>query len=196
MHTFGEQSDQFDLLPFIGILMCVLGCLLLVTLSMAAVSVGVGAAEACVPTTDVSPTSKQAVLVEWDGSTAVIHRHLERVHIKWVLPQEISIDGSTYVMVQESKNVSPEIVREMEWFVSHKGTHYILIAARPSGFDTLMRFANQFSAKGVSIGYEPLEQCRPVQLRSSTSPGLTEPRPKASDAARDAMPEIPSASSA
>ena len=40
-----QQEDHFDLLPFIAILMCVLGTELLVTMSMAALSLGVGARE-------------------------------------------------------------------------------------------------------------------------------------------------------
>ena len=40
-----KSADHFDMLPFIAILMCTLGTLLLVTLSMAAVNLGPGAGE-------------------------------------------------------------------------------------------------------------------------------------------------------
>ncbi len=40
METDGDYgTDHFDLLPFIAVLLCVMGCLLLVTISTSAVSV-------------------------------------------------------------------------------------------------------------------------------------------------------------
>ena len=39
------EQDHFDLLPFIAIMMCLPGTLLLVTMSMAAINIGAGAGE-------------------------------------------------------------------------------------------------------------------------------------------------------
>ncbi len=50
MQQSDMDSDHFDLLPFISILMCVLGCLLLVTISMASLTMGLDAGEAWLPT--------------------------------------------------------------------------------------------------------------------------------------------------
>ena len=66
----GEQ-DHFDLLPFIGIMMCLLGTLLLVTMCMAAINVGAGAREGWVPQPD--PDAKIPVLIEWDETNVVWH---------------------------------------------------------------------------------------------------------------------------
>jgi len=42
-NTQSAEQDHFDLLPFIAIMMCLLGALLLVTMSMAAINIGAGA---------------------------------------------------------------------------------------------------------------------------------------------------------
>jgi hypothetical protein len=39
------EQDHFDLLPFIGIMMCLLGALLLVTMCMGAINIGAGAGD-------------------------------------------------------------------------------------------------------------------------------------------------------
>ena len=49
-NTGSAEQDHFDPLPFIAIMMCLPGTLLLVTMSMAAIDVGAG--EGWVPTPD------------------------------------------------------------------------------------------------------------------------------------------------
>src|SRR5437870_2742034 len=77
------SKDHFDLLPFIAILMCTLGCLLLVTMSMAAISIGPGAGEGWIPVRDWFPGAMIPILIEWDGSTAVFHLEGGKVRIRW-----------------------------------------------------------------------------------------------------------------
>jgi hypothetical protein len=80
-HQF-QDKDHFDLLPFIAILMCTLGCLLFVTLSVAALSIGPGRGEGWVPD-KAEGTQKTPVLVEWDGTVAVLHREGHRIKVRW-----------------------------------------------------------------------------------------------------------------
>ena len=60
------------MLPFIGLLMCVLGVLLFVTLSVAALALGPNVKEGWLPL-DAHDTKKIPILLEWDGKSAVIH---------------------------------------------------------------------------------------------------------------------------
>src|SRR5580692_7467236 len=68
------QEDHFNLLPFIAILLCVLGTELLVTMSMATISLGVGAVEGWVQDKDPAHATKNPTLIEWDGKTATVQR--------------------------------------------------------------------------------------------------------------------------
>ena len=71
------QEDHFNLLPFIAILLCVLGTELLVTMSMATISLGVGAVEGWVQDKDPAHATKNPTLIEWDGKEATVNVKLD-----------------------------------------------------------------------------------------------------------------------
>jgi hypothetical protein len=184
-----EGSDHFDLLPLIGILMCVLGCLLLVTLSMAAISLGVGAGEAWTPasgarmqaeglTTDPggiaapkTAAGKTAILIEWDGTTAVIHRDNKRIPLIWSKPSGVFIpkgmlDNGEDLWrecdkIPDSDKAFHETLTEL---VALRDKYYALFAVRPSGFENFQRLADEFRGRKMNVGFEPLLQARPVRL--------------------------------
>lgn len=139
------KGDHFDLLPFISILMCTLGCLLLVTMSMATLNVGpsVGEGWAVIHKTGLLP-AKVPILIEWDGKTATVHRDNQRIEFRGGI------------------GLSP-ILDELQ---IKRNTHYVLFAVRPSGFENLNNIAQQFRERGISIGYEPVAQTRRVRLIS------------------------------
>jgi biopolymer transport protein ExbD len=143
-----EQSkDHFDLLPFIAILMCVLGSLLLVTISIAALSIGPGVGEGWVPTRDPNKQTKIPVLIEWDGKTATIHQDGKKVQAQWV-----------------AANTDKTLWNFIDELAAKSGTHYALFAVRPSGFDNFQTFADLFRNRKIDVGYEPIKQEKPVKL--------------------------------
>ena len=137
------------MLPFIGLLMCVLGVLLFVTLSIAALAVGPNVREGWLPV-DNPDRKKVAILVEWDGSTAVIHKGSQQVSVA-AFSESNSLPGSEF----------NEFVKEM---VGKRNTHYVIFAVRPSGFGNLQTLADQFRNKRVDVGYEPIPQDKAVRL--------------------------------
>lgn len=153
----GDQ-EQFDLLPFIALMMIVLAVLLFITMAMASVNVGVGAAEGWIPTSTPEANSKVPILVEWDGETAII---------QWPAGHQRITLGRD---VRRWWNSDWEFRNgEMRSFWNHlksqTQTHYVLFAVRPSGFDNLQTLASEFRKAGVSVGYEPVEQGKRVQLK-------------------------------
>lgn len=153
-------EDRFDLLPYISILMCLLGTLLLMTMSMAAVYLKNPGA---VWITDSRSTehSQTPVLVEWDGSAAVIRDRGRSTRI---------------ALGREARNWwrsdGTFLNREMAAFVddmaSRRSSEYVLFAVRPSGFGNFQSLAHEFRSQKVSVGYEPIEQDKAVRLRSDT----------------------------
>jgi hypothetical protein len=143
-----QQEDHFNLLPFIAILMCVLGTELLVTMSMAALSLGAGATEGWVPAVDSTRTTKTPVLVEWDGRKALIHRGKAREELA------VALD----------KTPPPAIARFLDEMASQRETAYVLFAVRPGGFENYYQLAQAFRERKIAVGFEPIEQNKAVRL--------------------------------
>ncbi len=160
-----QSSDHFDLLPFIAILMCVLGCLLLVTMSIAALSIGPGAGEGWIPAPDTKPGAKIPVLIEWDGNTATIHRDGRKVQAGWSKPScALLSDGTNYPLKQEPGSESSELRQFLKGLEKQRASHYALFAVRPSGFANFNRFADEFRCLKIDVGYEPIKQEKSVRL--------------------------------
>lgn len=163
------EQDHFDLLPFIGIMMCLLGALLLVTMSAAAINVGIGAGEGWIPQPTIDE-QKTPVLIEWDGHYATWHsetglKTLEENFIEYAKKdgQWIRWDekGSGRRVDGPQPNPLDPLVTFLE---SRRQTHYALFAVRPSGFKTFLRFASRFEDRDIQIGSEPVDQAKPVRL--------------------------------
>ena len=165
-----SNADHFDLLPFIAILMCVLGCLLLVTVSMSAISMGVGAGEVWIPAQPGGEkNNKSPVLVEFGGNFAVFHTESGRHRVDWQPSGQrtVTIGGSTYVLSDDKgkdDDATSEISPLLKALEDRKDTHYALIAVRPSGFPKLQQFLNEFRRRDITVGFEPIDQMRPVSL--------------------------------
>jgi len=157
-----HNRDHFDLLPFIAILLCMLGCLLLVTLSVAAISLGAGAGEGWIPSPD--PNAKNAILVEWDGATLVVHRPAGHETIKWSAPVKTQSGDRTYYVAPDEGDVDPAYRKFLTELQTAKSRDYALFAVRPSGFDQFEFMASNFREMGIDIGSEPLAEGKSVKL--------------------------------
>jgi hypothetical protein len=143
-------GDHFDLLPFINILMCTLACLLLVTLSMATLSIGPGAGEGWVPLASKSAGSRAPVLIEWDGTELIAHIGNQK---------QRQVVSSIKLL-----SFNPDQNDVLGGLVAHKDSRYVLFAVRPTGFPSFSGLAAIFRDSGIAVGYEPIAQDRPVRL--------------------------------
>jgi hypothetical protein len=156
MNSQRQQADHFDLLPFIAVLLCLLGFLLLVAMSVA--SLRLGSKEGWIVDNDMLKMERIPVLVEWDGSNLVIHRANDQ-------RQTISISDD-----MQSSNLAA-FCTEMS---DQSATHYILFAVRPSGFGSFNYVANLFRKNDIRVGYEPIMQDRQVDLMTLQSNKLVQ----------------------
>ena len=129
--------------------MCVLGVLLFVTLSVAALAIGPNVSEGWLPT-DGSDRKKAPILLEWDGKSALIHAENNS---KLTRPFLASDDRPT-----------PELKNFLNEMIAKRKTHYVLFAVRPSGFKNFQVVADQFREQKVDVGYEPIPQDKNVRL--------------------------------
>ena len=167
-NTQSAEQDHFDLLPFIAILMCLLGTLLLVTMSMAAINIGAGAGEGWVPEHD--PGAKVPVLIEWDGRYAIWHseKGLQKIEADFI---EYANFGHGWIrydaegLPQRVAGPQPNAMDPLiDYLESRRQTHYALFAVRPGGFGNYRRFASRFENRRIEIGSEPIDQGKPVRL--------------------------------
>lgn len=153
-----QGSDHFDLLPFIALMMIVLATLLFITMTMATINVGAGAAEGWVPAAGADSHKKVPVLVEWDGETVTIHKPSDHERISIGKETRLWWNSDWDFRSAELRNFLAEMIRKKE-------THYILFAVRPSGFGNFQTLASEFRDKGISVGYEPIDQGKAVRLQ-------------------------------
>ena len=152
------HEDHFDLLPFVALMMIVLAVLLFITMAIAALNMGAGAGEGWIPTSTSNTDNKVPILVEWDGETAIIQKSSGMQRI--VLGKEVRKWWNA-----DWKFGNNEMRSFLGEMIARKDSHYVLFAVRPSGFDNFQTLASEFRENGVSIGYEPVEQDRRIQLK-------------------------------
>lgn len=167
MATAGTSSgqDHFDLLPYISILMCVLGTLLLVTLGFAALSIGPGVGEGWIVTPAPGVRAKTPLLVEWDGEFATFHGEGGPARAAWLeeTPPGAGSERGRDASLR-TRTRTAEMLRLISILESRRSTDYALFAVRPSGFDSFRAFVHDFRKKGIDVGYEPIGQSRSVKL--------------------------------
>lgn len=142
----------FDLFPFLGILICLLACLLLIVMTMVAFSVGPCITEIWV----VEGTSeKLPTMVEWNGEDVIIY------------PEKISVPANAaFENLDEENGENDSAFGRLLAEVKAAGdSRYIYFAVRPSGFYNFTDFFWMVKNYGVDVGYEPVEQNRPLGIR-------------------------------
>lgn len=158
-------QDHFDLLPYISILMCVLGTLLLVTLGFAALSIGPGVGEGWIVSPAPGVRAKTPLLVEWDGKVATFHSEDGPTRAAWLedTPSGTSSERGKDTSLRTRARTA-EMLRLISILESRRSTDYALFAVRPSGFDSFSTFVHDFRKRGIDVGYEPIGQSRSVKL--------------------------------
>lgn len=166
--TQSAEQDHFDLLPFIAIMMCLLGTLLLVTMSMAAINIGAGAGEGWMP--ESTSGSKTPVLIEWDGKAAIWHNEKTQQRIEADFIEYRKLRGNWFRIGPDdrlTKVAAPEptaIDPLIDYLEKRRQSHYALFAVRPGGFENFRRLAVRFEDHGIEIGSEPIDAGKPVRL--------------------------------
>lgn len=163
------DTDHFDLLPFIAILMCVLGSLLLVTISIAAISIGPGAGEGWIPARGREVSAKKPILIEWDGSTATVHRDGQLVAVNWSSPTGVILPDGSWVQIEKQEGIDQGFAQLLDSLSAKKESQYALFAVRPSGFKNFKLLVNEFRGRKIDIGYEPILQGKQVRLLKERS---------------------------
>lgn len=154
-----EMNDHFDLLPFVAILLCVLGCLLFITLSIAGLSL-------TRPKTGVyvAGQDKKPILVEWGQNNTTIQKNGKRIAIIWTAAQWNKLKHADMISLDELR--LPKVLQETINDVSaQSSTQYIFFTVRPSGFETFAQIYRKCKEKhNIDIGYYPIAENENVEI--------------------------------
>lgn len=145
---------QLDLFPFLSVLACTLGTLILLVVVISASSLG------------RERTNVQILARENAENSERTPRYLEcrregvMLHPQRVLVKTADLAQPTSVLGRLLANLSGRRDRE-----------YIIIAVRPDGFECFEEVRHQAEQAGVALGYEPFnaewELCVPAPGRSN-----------------------------
>lgn len=151
------KDQQISLFPIFNILVCTLGVLIFVLVTVVAVSLGVGKTISLVP--DMKGThrhQKKPTYTEWNGTDLILHPSLQKVCFDIDLKKfETFKEG--YAYLDKIIEGSP-IEAVLNNIIEHRDSNYLFVFVRPSGFHNFIMIRGYIEDKKIDIGYEPIDQ--------------------------------------
>lgn len=139
MGTRRRKPMEIDLLPFLSVLSCTIGTLILLVVVIATSSLGDQRTITILPeVTDGSNDSKKPRYIDCRGDGAFLHL------TKNLVPQA-QIETSS---VLENYLSSVDLQQRRE---------YIIVAIRPDGYSCFDAVRQRIEAKSINIGFEPVD---------------------------------------
>ena len=156
MEATQQQTDHFDLLPYIAVLMCMLGCLLFITLSLVSLSL-INVGLIFLP----HPAPKTPIKVEWAQQGAVMQDLKEP--IRWSDQAWLTLEsGDTQNLTDQ--DTPPAFQQLLAKCKGKDAGYYPVFAVRPSGFKTFGAIHDLCARDGIQIGYYPAGEKQRVTL--------------------------------
>jgi len=141
---------QVDLFPFLSVLACLMGSLMLITLSF----VGGKASNPEEQFGVRHDPNNVPHLVIWDGSTILVTDGQKRVRVPWALAKANGGNNDT---------AFGELLRTMK---ADRRNHYLFIFVRPSGFGNFASTVQDLATEqNLRYGHWPIAQSRSVSLK-------------------------------
>lgn len=170
-----SNGQPVSLFPMFNILVCTLGCLILIVGTVTAFSLGPGRTISInVGGSNKESHHKMPTYIEWDGKAIVIHPERNRIPLLEInlsdkeLKDLSANTSSTEAFISAAKRrqhskIMTQVERTpfedlLQRIHRKRDSEYLVIMIRPSGFDTLVSLRNFILEKGVDVGYEPIEQ--------------------------------------
>ncbi|MFN7908596.1 MAG: hypothetical protein ACK507_01465 [bacterium] len=145
-----RQSIQIDLFPFLSILACTIGSLILLIIVLTSEIIGSQKQVTIVAKSDNGLNrSKQPLYIECQADGVILHPKQVFVAAS-VLESEFSPLGILLKKIDPSQE-------------------YLIVVVRPDGIDTFKRVRSLVEGRGIDIGYEPLDKDWKLNIKSEAN---------------------------
>ena len=178
MARLRTNEQPVSLFPMFNILVCTLGCLILIVGTVTAFSLGPGRSVLIDVEGEIGGKhNKTPTYIEWNGKEIIIHPKKDRVplYVKFsdgelqevkdsYIAGRFSLEQATLEIRRRQHNkITGQIEKTpFEDLLQHihreKDKEYFVIMVRPSGFDTLLTLRNFILENDIDVGYEPIDQ--------------------------------------
>ncbi len=143
MSRSSSSVPVISLFPFLNVLICFLGVLIMIVLAVTAISLGAGRTVRINIADNDQNLALKPVYMEWDGAQVTLHPGALQVPVEEALAaggRNGSLFGQTLDRLEESRD-----------------KQYVIVAVRPDGFHNFAQFRQTILDRGVRIGYEPID---------------------------------------
>jgi hypothetical protein len=160
----GSAAQHVNLFPMFNLLLCTLGVLIFILITVTIISMGAGKTIAITPAGLVGGAGqdKKAVYLEWTGTDIVAHPSRDATRLGRDL-RAIETWRETFEYL-DSALEGTTADRLIENVAGSSGKQYIIVLVRPSGFQSFIGLRGYIESKGIEIGYEPIEQDWTVRM--------------------------------
>lgn len=140
---------QAELFPFLAVLACMIGTLILVII---------------VVTTGVLGEKRSITLVARDqsGRNITLKPHYVEVRGDGVVIHP----GMEFVAAGDVSGRDTALRRLLRQVEERKAAEYVIVAVRPDGFELFGEVRDQVEGRGIQIGYEPVDADWKLRIRS------------------------------
>lgn len=144
----GRRGAQAELFPFLAVLACMIGTLILIII---------------VVTTGVLGSKRSITLVarDSDGRNVTLKPHYVEVRGDGVVIHP----GLEFVAADHVDGRQTALRRLLRQVEERKATEYVIVAVRPDGFKLFSEVRDQVEGRGIQIGYEPVDADWKLRIR-------------------------------
>ena len=138
--TISKQHTDIELFPFLSILACTIGTLILLIIVLT-----------------TQALNKQEVTIIAKGEEKGVNKSKSPRYIECRDDGVILHPSKTFVPradIQDANSPIQQLITEVK---ANKDKQYLIVALRPDGIDMFNQIRNLVEGAGIDIGYEPLE---------------------------------------
>jgi hypothetical protein len=159
----GTNAQSVNLFPMFNLLLCTLGVLIFILITITIISMGTGKRIAITPAQiEGTKHDKEPVYLEWTGTEVVAHPSRDATRLGSDLHASETW-GAVFAHLDGALQ-GTTAGRLIANVASSSGKQYIIVLVRPSGFQSFIGFRGYLESKGIDIGYEPVEQNWTVRM--------------------------------
>ena len=148
-HRSSSSPPEIDLFPFLSILFCTIGTLVLIIILLVVQANG--------------NTKKVTIIAKNSGS---INQNKIPLYVE-CQKNGVIIHPSQEFVATEDLNQTNSVLNQLFSQIKAEKEEYIIVAIRPDGIEVFQKIRELIESKGIDIGYEPIDQDWQLQIKPS-----------------------------